>query len=143
MRKQVQNGNTLKMTWLVQSQGCNLSLDLLTNSNALSPIVWLVSFSQNSSILPGVYLASEFPHPPPIRRGELSHADKGAFWPVNPGGGRDGAVMFLGGKGTFHSSWAREVLVTEPGDHVDLESLFLATQRRKKVKKNDTRKQEI
>lgn len=32
-----------------------------------------------SSILPGVYLASEFPHPPPTRRGELSHVDKGGF----------------------------------------------------------------
>lgn len=82
-------------------------------------------------VLPGVYLASEFPHPPPTRRGELSHVDKGGFWPVSPGGGRDGAVMFLGGKGTFHSSWAREVFVTEPGDHVNLESLFLATQRKK------------
>ena len=82
-------------------------------------------------VLPGVYLASEFPHPPPTRRGELSHEDKGGFWPVSPGGGRDGAVMFLGGRGTFHSSWAREVFVTEPGDHVNLESLFLATRRRK------------
>lgn len=53
--------------------------------------------------LPGVYLASEFPHPPPKRR-ELSQVDNGGFWPVSPGGGRDGAVMLLGGKGTFHSS---------------------------------------
>lgn len=51
---------------------------------------------------------------------------------MSPGGGRDGAVMFLGGKGTFHSSWAREVFVTEPGDHVNLESLFLATRRGEK-----------
>lgn len=57
----------------------------------------------HTTSLPGVYLASEFPHPPPKRR-ELSQVDKGGFWPVSPGGGRDGAVMLLGGKGTFHSS---------------------------------------
>lgn len=54
---------------------------------------------------------------------------------MRPGGGRDGAVMFLGGRGTFHSSWAREVFVTEPGDHVDLGSLFLATHREREEDK--------
>lgn len=90
------------------------------------------TFIHKKTSLPGVYLASEFPHPPPKRR-ELSQVDNGGFWPVSPGGGRDGAVMLLGGKGTFHSSWAREVLVTDPGDHVDLESLFLATERHSKT----------
>lgn len=46
-------------------------------------------------------------------------------------------MMFLGGRGTFHSSWAREVFVTEPGDHVDLGSLFLATQRERKEEEGD------
>lgn len=77
---------------------------------------------------PGVYLASALPHPPPTRRGAGSHADKGGFWPVSPGGGRDGAVMLLGGRGTFHSSWAREVFATGLGDHVSLGSLFLAAE---------------
>lgn len=45
--------------------------------------------------------------------------------------------MVLGGRGTFHSSWAREVLATEPGDHVNLGSLFLATPRGTKVRGGD------
>lgn len=77
---------------------------------------------------PGVHLASALAHPP-TRRGDGSHADKGGFWPVSPGGGRDGAVMLLGGRGTFHSSWAREVFATGPGAHVSLGSLFLAAAR--------------
>lgn len=61
------------------------------------------AFTCKKTPLPGVYRASELPHPPPRRR-ELSQVDNGGFWPVSPGGGRDGAVMLLGGKGTFHSS---------------------------------------
>lgn len=81
-------------------------------------------------LLPGVYLASEWLQPPPNRT-ELSHMGRDIFCPVSPGGGREGAVMLLGGRGTFHSSWAREVLLTEAGDQVDLESLFLAGRRKR------------
>lgn len=56
---------------------------------------------------------------------------------VRPGGGLEGAATDrpLGGKGTFHSSWAREELDTEPppGDH--FESLGLAVGRKKERKR--------
>jgi len=71
---------------------------------------------------PGVYLDSEAPHPEEAELG---------FWLVRPGGGLEGAATAsaLGGRGTFHSSWAREELDTEPppGDHFD--SLGLAAGR--------------
>lgn len=41
--------------------------------------------------------------------------------------------MLLGGRGTFHSSWAREVFAPGPGDHVSLGSLLLAAGRRGEV----------
>ena len=113
---------------MVQMSANSDTLSNQTHGGLLSLIIKQKTSIHKKTSLPGVYLASEFPHPPPKRR-ELSQVDNGGFWPVSPGGGRDGAVMLLGGKGTFHSSWAREVLVTDPGDHVDLESLFLATKR--------------
>ena len=78
------------------------------------------------SVLPGVNLDSE--PQPPSRRDELSQAEEPelGFCPVRPGGGREGGATDrpLEGKGTFHSSWAREELDTEPppappGDHLD------------------------
>lgn len=78
---------------------------------------------------PGVYLDSVGPQPPSLRA-ELSQAEETelGFCPVRPGGGLEGAATdrALGGRGTFHSSWAREELDTEPppGDHLD--SLGLA-----------------
>lgn len=76
-------------------------------------------------ILFGVYLVLEFFYFLFIRRGELFYVDKGGFWLVSFGGGRDGVVMFLGGKGIFYSLWVREVFVIELGDYVNLELLFL------------------
>ena len=81
---------------------------------------------------PGVYLDSEEPHPPSLRAepSQPVEAELG-FWLVRPGGGLEGAATdsALGGRGTFHSSWAREELDTEPppGDHFD--SLGLAARR--------------
>lgn len=65
------------------------------------------------------------PAQPPRRSGLLSQ-DEGCFWPLRPGGGREGADLVS--RGTFHSSWAREELEPEPepGDHAHLESLVLA-----------------
>lgn len=79
--------------------------------------------------LPGVYRDSEEPHPPNLRA-ELSQAEEAelSFWLVRPGGGLVGAATdnAFGGRGTFHSSWAKEELDAEPplGDHFD--SLGLA-----------------
>ena len=65
---------------------------------------------------------------PPSLRDELSQAEEPelGFCPVRPGGGREGGATDrpLEGRGTFHSSWAREELDTEPppappGDHLD------------------------
>lgn len=83
-------------------------------------------------LLPGVYLDSVEPHPPSLRAepSQPEEAELG-FWLVRPGGGLEGAATdsALGGRGTFHSSWAREELDTEPppGDHFD--SLGLAAGR--------------
>ncbi len=81
---------------------------------------------------PGVYLDSEEPHPPSLRAEPSQPEEAGlGFWLVRPGGGLEGAATdsALGGRGTFHSSWAREELDTEPppGDHFD--SLGLAARR--------------
>lgn len=69
---------------------------------------------------PGVYRGSVEPHPPSLRA-EPSHPEEAElyFWLVRPGGGLEGADF--GGRGTFHSSWAKEELDTEvpPGDHLD------------------------
>lgn len=79
--------------------------------------------------LPGVYRDSEEPHPPNLKA-ELSQPEEEelSFWLVRPGGGLVGAATdnAFGGRGTFHSSWAKEELDTEPplGDHFD--SLGLA-----------------
>lgn len=78
---------------------------------------------------PGVYLDSVEPHPPSLRAEPSQPEEAGlGFWLVRPGGGLEGAATdsALGGKGTFHSSWAREEFDTEPppGDHFD--SLGLA-----------------
>lgn len=79
--------------------------------------------------LPGVYLDSEEPQPTSLRAepSQPEEAELG-FWLVRPGGGLEGAATdsALGGRGTFHSSWAREELDAEPppGDHFD--SLGLA-----------------
>lgn len=81
---------------------------------------------------PGVYLDSEGAHPPNLRAepSQLEEAGLG-FWLVRPGGGLEGAATdsVLEGRGTFHSSWAREELDTEPppGDHFD--SLGLAAKK--------------
>lgn len=81
---------------------------------------------------PGVYLDSEEPQPPSLRAepSQPEEAELG-FWLVRPGGGLEGAATdrALGGRGTFHSSWAREELDAEPppGDHFD--SLGLAARR--------------
>lgn len=77
-----------------------------------------------------MYLGSELPQAPSLS--EPLPQEEGCFCPVRPGGGRDGAETPLDDRGTFHSSWAKEELDTEPGDH--LESLFLAVV--KKIKKN-------
>lgn len=80
-------------------------------------------------LLPGVYLDSEEPQQPSLRA-EPSQPEEEAvvFWLVRPGGGLEGAATgrAFGGRGTFHSSWAREELDAEPppGDHFD--SLGLA-----------------
>lgn len=82
--------------------------------------------------LPGVYLDSEEPQHPSLRA-EPSQPEEEelGFWLVRPGGGLEGAATdrALGGRGTFHSSWAREELDAEPppGDHFD--SLGLAARR--------------
>lgn len=81
---------------------------------------------------PGVYLDSEEPHPPNLRAEASQPEEAGlGFWLVRPGGGLEGAATdsALGGRGTFHRSWAREELDTEPppGDHFD--SLGLAARR--------------
>lgn len=81
---------------------------------------------------PGVYLDSEEPHPPNLRLEPSQPEEAGlGFWLVRPGGGLEGAATdsALLGRGTFHSSWAREELDTEPppGDHFD--SLDLAARR--------------
>lgn len=77
---------------------------------------------------PGVNLDSEEPQPPSLRAepSQPEEAELG-FWLVRPGGGLEGAATDrdLGGRGTFHSSWAREELDT--GDHFD--SLGLAAGR--------------
>lgn len=81
---------------------------------------------------PGVYLDSEEPQPP-SRSAEPSQPEEAelGFWLVRPGGGLEGAATdrAFGGRGTFHSSWAREELDAEPppGDHFD--SLGLAARR--------------
>lgn len=74
---------------------------------------------------PGVYLGSELPQAPSLSA--PLPQEEGCFCPVRPGGGRDGAETPLDDRGTFHSSWAKEELDTEPGDH--LESLLLAAWR--------------
>lgn len=84
-------------------------------------------------LLPGVYLDSEEAHPPNLRAEPSQPEEAGlGFWLVRPGGGLEGAATdsALGGRGTFHSSWAREELDTEPppGDHFD--SLGLAARRK-------------
>lgn len=82
---------------------------------------------------PGVYLDSAEPQLPSLPKAEPSQPEEAelGFWPVRPGGGLEGAATdsALGGRGTFHSSWAREELDTEPlpGDHLD--SLGLAVRR--------------
>lgn len=74
-------------------------------------------------VSPGVYLDSE-PQLPSLRA-EASQPEEAelGFWLVRPGGGLEGAATdsALGGRGTFHSSWAREELDAEPqpGDHFD------------------------
>lgn len=71
-----------------------------------------------------MYLDSEGPQPPSLRAepSQPEEAELG-FWLVRPGGGLEGAATdsALGGRGTFHSSWAREELDAEPqpGDHFD------------------------
>lgn len=74
-----------------------------------------------------MYRDSEEPHPPNLRA-ELSQPEELSFWLVRPGGGLVGAATdnALGGRGTFHSSWAKEELDAELplGDHFD--SLGLA-----------------
>lgn len=76
-----------------------------------------------------MYRDSEEPHPPNLKA-ELSQPEEEelSFWLVRPGGGLVGAATdnAFGGRGTFHSSWAKEELDTEPplGDHFD--SLGLA-----------------
>lgn len=88
-------------------------------------------------LLPGVYLDSEEPQQPSLRA-EPSQPEEEAvvFWLVRPGGGLEGAATgrAFGGRGTFHSSWAREELDAEPppGDHFD--SLGLAAGEKKKKK---------
>lgn len=84
-----------------------------------------------------MYLDSEAPQPPSLRA-EPSQPEEAAlgFWLVRPGGGLEGAATecALGVRGTFHSSWAREELDTEPppGDHFD--SLGLAARREDDVR---------
>lgn len=79
-----------------------------------------------------MYLDSEEPQPPNLRAEASQPEEAGlGFWLVRPGGGLEGAATDsgLGARGTFHSSWAREELDTEPppGDHFD--SLGLAARR--------------
>lgn len=86
---------------------------------------WVLPELLSPQLEPGVNLDSEEPQPPSLRA-EPSQPEEAAlgFWLVRPGGGLEGAATdrALGGRGTFHSSWAREELDT--GDHFD--SLGLA-----------------
>lgn len=80
-------------------------------------------------VLPGVYLDSGELQPPNLSEEGSQPVEAGlGFWLVRPGGGLEGAATdsAFGGRGTFHSSWAREELDTgpPPGDHFD--SLGLA-----------------
>lgn len=82
-----------------------------------------------------MYLDSVEPQQPSLRA-EPSQPEEEAvvFWLVRPGGGLEGAATgrAFGGRGTFHSSWAREELDAEPppGDHFDSLGLAAGAKRR-------------
>lgn len=83
-----------------------------------------------------MYLDSVEPQQPSLRA-EPSQPEEEAvvFWLVRPGGGLEGAATgrAFGGRGTFHSSWAREELDAEPppGDHFDSLGLAAGAKRRR------------
>lgn len=87
-------------------------------------------------LLPGVYLDSEEPQQPSLRaEPSQPEEEEVVFWLVRPGGGLEGAATdrAFGGRGTFHSSWAREELDAEPppGDHFDSLGLAAGEKRRR------------